>query len=290
LEEKDYIKDLFSEKLGNHEVQVNSELWSAIESKIPNQSLVTSSSTGISILAKSVLGIGLAAGIVSISYFVFKDKKTEKFEVKKEFKNLVESEKNKELIQDFETETIQPDEIQSVSTINSKFTKKQDVISPSNKKEIISEEIILSENKNRTEKQEFIKEILPEKIIASENKTDNKVENQTSETSHSAENIAENSNEEKDCFIGKLLNVFTPNNDNLNDEFYIEIKGLKDFSLIVLDKENKRVFSTTDPNFRWNGKDFSDNLVPVGQYIYFFTGIDSKGNTITKSNTLQIQY
>jgi hypothetical protein len=290
LEEKDYIKDLFSEKLGNHEVQVNSELWSAIESKIPSQSLVTSSSTGISTLAKSILGIGVAAGIVSVSYFLFKDKQTETSEIRKENNILVESEKNEEFIENTEIETIKSVKTQRNSTINTDFTKKQNIVSQSNKKEVIQEEIILNENKNTSEKLELLTDIVPEKIVAQQDEKVNKVESKTPETSQSTVKSSENSIEEKDYFIGKLLNVFTPNNDNSNDEFFIEIKGLTDFSLIVMDKDNKRVFTTTDPNFRWNGKDFSDNLVPVGQYLYFFTGIDSKGNTITKSNTLKIQY
>ena len=93
-----------------------------------------------------------------------------------------------------------------------------------------------------------------------------------------------------DLFIGDLPNIFTPNNDKENDLFAIELKGISDFAITVLNKENKVVFSSNDLNFRWDGKDFSENLVPVGSYIYFFTGVDSNKNVVSKSNVLKVQY
>jgi gliding motility-associated-like protein len=132
--------------------------------------------------------------------------------------------------------------------------------------------------------------------------TENKLE--TNESIHEKEEIKEiiaekaeegktsNSNSEQNLsyFIGELPNVFTPNNDGNNDFFSIEIKGLSDFSLTVLNKDNKRVYFTDNIHFSWNGNDFSDQLVQVGSYIYFFTGRDAQGNVISKSSVLKIQY
>jgi gliding motility-associated-like protein len=281
LEQKDYIKDLFSEKLGNHEVQVNSELWTSIESKIPSHTILGNASN-LSILSKSIITLSTALGILTISYFIFKEDSIEKSKLT-EKGTTVEPKKNNSVNHSNDKKM---DDLNQFKTKNKNKnnTKKQLEYFSFQDTLLSSNLIILSnnwkienkENKNMSEKQTVFDPKISEKNTTIENKIDEKVNDVLIE---------------KDSyFIGELLNVFTPNNDNLNDEFFIKIEGLKDFSLIILDKNNKRVYSTTDPNFKWNGKDFSDNLVPKGQYIYFFTGIDSKGNTISKSNSLTIQY
>ena len=49
-------------------------------------------------------------------------------------------------------------------------------------------------------------------------------------------------------------NVFTPNGDNLNDIFKIEVENEKMFFLQIFDDEGKKVFETTDKNMCWDGK------------------------------------
>jgi gliding motility-associated-like protein len=95
--------------------------------------------------------------------------------------------------------------------------------------------------------------------------------------------IHEGVNEELD-----LPNIFTPNNDGLND--YLEIKslGLTDFSLVVLDMNGKPVFQTNDPAFKWDGMSLANERVKDGNYLYYFTARNSVGMLISKSQSLSI--
>jgi len=49
-------------------------------------------------------------------------------------------------------------------------------------------------------------------------------------------------------------NVFTPNNDNVNDAFKVKVFGnIILFQLRVYNRYGQLVFSTTDPNKGWDG-------------------------------------
>ena len=65
MDGKDTIKELFKQKLADHQVAVNPELWSSIASKIP---AVSSSVTtvGMSLVTKAIIGISVAASLVGI--------------------------------------------------------------------------------------------------------------------------------------------------------------------------------------------------------------------------------
>jgi gliding motility-associated-like protein len=65
-----------------------------------------------------------------------------------------------------------------------------------------------------------------------------------------------------------IPNVFTPNGDNRNDEFKItSAKSLKDFELSVFNRWGKKLFSTFNPSFGWDGKTES-TAAPSDVYIY----------------------
>ena len=69
---------------------------------------------------------------------------------------------------------------------------------------------------------------------------------------------------EEDLFIP---NVFTPNNDGINDIFVIV--GLKPYSaLIVFDSSGKTVYKNENYENNWDGRDMQGNLLPEGTYWY----------------------
>jgi gliding motility-associated-like protein len=67
----------------------------------------------------------------------------------------------------------------------------------------------------------------------------------------------------------KIPNVFTPGNDGLNDEFKIDIMGYDKFELIIYNRWGTRVFESTDPNIKWNGKSFNDGA-ECAEGVYFY--------------------
>jgi gliding motility-associated-like protein len=59
-------------------------------------------------------------------------------------------------------------------------------------------------------------------------------------------------------------NAFTPNDDGLNDEFGIVGSSfVKEYDLRIYNRLGGKVFETTDPNAKWNGKGWSN-----GWYVY----------------------
>ncbi len=73
------------------------------------------------------------------------------------------------------------------------------------------------------------------------------------------------------CPLYSLPNVFTPNNDSYNDywEAFPHLASVERIKLVVVNRWGNLVFETTDPNFRWDGRNISTNkLCPDGAYFY----------------------
>lgn len=72
-------------------------------------------------------------------------------------------------------------------------------------------------------------------------------------------------------------NVFTPNNDNVNDLFYFNSQAIRATELTILNRWGNIVYSSTT-NFYWNGKSLSGDLCSDGTYFYV---IRTKTKTFT---------
>ena len=57
-----------------------------------------------------------------------------------------------------------------------------------------------------------------------------------------------------------IPNVFTANNDNVNDFFEVRSNGIEKFSLTVINRYGRQVFQTNDVNFRWSGENVSPGI------------------------------
>ena len=77
----------------------------------------------------------------------------------------------------------------------------------------------------------------------------------------------------------EVPNIFTPNGDGINDEFYVKHETLLDFHGTIVNRWGKKVYEWTDPNGGWNGQiQGSKGESPAGVYYYFIkaTGKDEK--------------
>jgi len=73
-----------------------------------------------------------------------------------------------------------------------------------------------------------------------------------------------------DCACDVFLpDAFTPNKDELNDDYYIGINcpKLVDFQFLVFSRNGELVYATTNPNTRWDGT-VSGIECPSGVYAY----------------------
>ena len=90
-----------------------------------------------------------------------------------------------------------------------------------------------------------------------------------------------------DC-LHYVPNAFSPNSDNLNDEFKI-IGAFKTFEIAIADRWGNIVFKSSNTEFGWDGKYKCDEM-PIGTYYYFvkYSCNDSKIRT-TKGDLLLIR-
>ncbi len=73
------------------------------------------------------------------------------------------------------------------------------------------------------------------------------------------------------CLAFQLPNIFTPNNDGINDYFKAKklSPGIEKIDLQILNRYGKIIWKTTDPNFQWDGKVMGTNQpAPDGAYFY----------------------
>ena len=93
MDRKDTIEELFKQKLADHQVSVNPELWSSIASKIP---AVTSAAIdgGMTLVAKAIIGVAVAASVVGLGYLIsVQNATTEKNTIKIQEKTTIKYQK-----------------------------------------------------------------------------------------------------------------------------------------------------------------------------------------------------
>lgn len=291
MEDKDYIKNLFKDKLEHLETDVRADLWSSISKNIPSSTTKFLTKT---LIKKVVVGFSAAAVVGGFTYLLLtKEKTSDSFN-----KSNAREEKG-----------IQKDENVSLSN-NTLETPSQLVTKEDN---LSSFEIHVNDKKTDSisfEKADnpdivvsnftgiilppFESEILPQLIgeqLSAINQSvftffkqeDTRIVNAT---------FNEDIPEEKETtyFIDELPNIFTPNNDGINDNLTVNSEGIDEFYLIVLNVSNEVVYSSSDSSFTWDGSGLNGDKVPVGDYVYYITGKDKTGSSVYKSSLLRITY
>ena len=83
----------------------------------------------------------------------------------------------------------------------------------------------------------------------------------------------------------KFFNVFTPNGDGTNDEYPVEIKNYETYQILIYDQiKNQIVFTSNNPNNRWNGSiDNQGKNCPPGEYLARITYTLNGEKTQTKN-------
>jgi gliding motility-associated-like protein len=84
-----------------------------------------------------------------------------------------------------------------------------------------------------------------------------------------------------------IPNAFTPNNDGVNDVYYIPDANFTRFEFSVYDRWGNRVYYSDTPSFRWNG-DSGGKQLPSGVYVFVLTASTPKKADIKRSGTITI--
>ncbi len=82
--------------------------------------------------------------------------------------------------------------------------------------------------------------------------------------------------------------AFTPNNDNLNDLFRPVLSFMPaEYHLIITDRQNNRVFETTDYMSAWDGT-ASGSPLPADVYLWYLKVKTPSGKSISRTGTVAI--
>lgn len=65
-----------------------------------------------------------------------------------------------------------------------------------------------------------------------------------------------------------IPNAFSPNNDNLNDEWFVVTNGVEKYELRIFDRWGNILFFSEDPTWKWDGK-YKGIPCPEGVYTFF---------------------
>ncbi|MGD0582054.1 MAG: T9SS type B sorting domain-containing protein [Bacteroidales bacterium] len=83
-------------------------------------------------------------------------------------------------------------------------------------------------------------------------------------------------------------NAFTPDNDNLNDLFRPVLSFTpSEYQLIITDRQNNKLFETSDPLQSWDGTK-GGSVLPRDVYLWFLRVKTPSGKIISKTGTISI--
>ena len=96
-----------------------------------------------------------------------------------------------------------------------------------------------------------------------------------------ASGCADTACESIDVYINSVFvipNVFTPNDDNVNDIFTVTAIGLKTLDAEIYNRWGQKLYEWHTTNGGWDGRSDAGVLAPDGTYYYIIkaTGIDKK--------------
>jgi gliding motility-associated-like protein len=80
-----------------------------------------------------------------------------------------------------------------------------------------------------------------------------------------------------DVFVADTLlipNVFTPNDDRINDVFYIRSDGITNLNFVVYTRYGFQVFKFSSPNIQWDGRSSAGIKLKTGVYYYVLSSDD----------------
>ena len=284
MNDKDYIKDLFSEKLGRHEAPVRADLWQGIQSQLGNTA-AAAATKGLSVAGKWMIGVASSVVIAGTAVLLVPKsdpvKETEKVQVIPE---------NKELPAE---EVVSQQSVTAVEDVENQGKNKpvNAVHTETPQSEVLSEYPDYTEG--ATDYETFRMPVPPAErpVVKSQNSVERPKEDVAPEEVERPVAVAVTPKQEvREAMIGKLSNVITPNGDNDNDYLFVETQYLSDFQVTILNDKNQVVFSSSDRDFKWYGFDKFGEKVPAGKYFYYITAVDQAGNKINKYSPLQVVY
>lgn len=322
---KQTIEELFKSKLENFEVEVPSNIWNGINKKIPSKSLSklvggTLGGKYFIIAVSSILSFSVATILyVEKSKTVEENTITEKSIVlNRKLDNINYNNSNNNIDNDIDIERNISTSNSSVIDLNESAELKENISKPKDVKNHTEKEINNLKEENINQEKLMVKtqtsnidltlypksfqnedDLETKTSVEDVNKTHKKTENHTSEepneynSSLSAKdkNIGEDTeiiHKKPSSKINNIPNIFSPNNDGVNDCFLIQYENIEDFNLYIYTKKGKLIFYTEDIKQGWNGIDKHNREVPVGEYLFIIKAKGTDGKKIEEKGVVKL--
>jgi gliding motility-associated-like protein len=282
VNDKDYIKDLFSEKLGQHEAPVRADLWNGIQSQLGNTA-AAAATKGLSIASKWMIGI--ASSVVIAGTAVLLVPASKPAEPKVHVQSPVENKTVPAETLVSQSTVIQPETVTTNHESNASRQVETQMVNPTEIQTAPMELLV-----NQLKPTPVVDPVNPPVYNRQPQKQIENAEPTHAETAVKETEPANVAPAPKEATIGTLSNAITPNEDNANDYLFVETQNLADFQVTILDDKNHVVFSSSDKDFRWNGTDKFGDRVPEGNYFYYITAVDQLGQKINKYSPLRVIY
>ena len=273
--EKDYIKELFQDKLSSHEVPVRADLWTSVSSSIGGSSVAA---TSMSIATKLIIAASVSA-VALVTFYLVNDKNSVLTPIKKE-----NPQEQRNITVDslkIEKEEVKKDEKLLPEQLEQRVDCAYDFSTPENESDLNSEF-------QQSNKSDINKEIITEKGSQKIDQQNPIIRNNTASTSEIVAKPEIITKEKESTIL--LPNIFTPNGDGKNDFLSIKIGEVTEFSVVILNQANKVIYTSSNPNFSWDGLATNGELSPAGTYVYYISAKDLNGKLLTKYSSLTISY
>ena len=82
-------------------------------------------------------------------------------------------------------------------------------------------------------------------------------------------------------------NVFTPNGDGIHDEFRVAYRSIRSFSMVIFDRWQHQVYSSSDPAHGWNGT-INGRPAAESAYTYIIEAVGTDGTKYKKKGTVNL--
>lgn len=272
---KDEIQNLFSDKLGGYEAKVNPDLWGKVASKISAGTAATA--TGMALTTKFIIGLG-AASIIAVTAFVVLDTEEAPAKEVAVVEQPIEKPTKEVITKEIPVVTLELPDLTNVDPSTEPVVLVAAVNpTPTPFTEIAGPVVITPAERIRMEDNPLDNVFKEDDQLNVSEDTTTVVPLTVDPVAAVAEDIiTDESTEIKIVFP----NVFTPNNDNINDHLFIsntEDLDKESFLISIVDESFKEVYSSEDPNFIWDGTDKGGNPLKAGYYIALITCKDLGG-------------
>jgi gliding motility-associated-like protein len=85
-----------------------------------------------------------------------------------------------------------------------------------------------------------------------------------------------------------IPNIFTPNNDGVNDQFFIPNTGMTALSCDIFNRWGQIIYTLNAPDQAWDGRAPDGNKAPDGTYIYLLEAQGLNGKVYKQQGTLTL--